>query len=84
MHYDLNCKVKKNFWTGMKIYTAIPFDELVRKFKIKESNKGTKNIFSPKGKIALMLLKHYAACSYKKIIEQLNRNINYQIFCDIL
>lgn len=66
-----------------KIYTAIPFDELVRKFKIKESNKGTKNIFSPKGKIALMFLKHYAACSDKKLIEQLNGNINYQIFCDI-
>lgn len=66
-----------------KIYTAIPFAELVKHFKIKESKKGTKTIFSPKGKIALMFLKHYAACSDRKLIEQLNGNINYQIFCDI-
>ena len=66
-----------------KIYTAIPFAELVKHFKLKERKKGAKNIFSPKGKIALMFLKHYAACSDRKLIEQLNGNINYQIFCDI-
>ncbi len=66
-----------------KIHTAIPFDSLIKSFKLKENNKGTKNLFSPKGKIALMFLKHYAACSDKKLIEQLNGNINYQFFCDI-
>ena len=52
-------------------------------FKIKESNKGTKNYFSSKGKFSLMFLKHYACCSDKKLIEQLNANIDYQFFCDI-
>ena len=66
-----------------KIYTAIPWDALVLSFNIKESIKGTKNYFSPKGKLALMFLKHYACCSDKKLIEQLNANIDYQFFCDI-
>jgi DDE family transposase len=65
------------------IYTAIPWDELVSVFKLKESIKGTKNYFSPKGKLALMFLKHYACCSDKRLIEQLNANIDYQFFCDI-
>jgi len=66
-----------------KIYTAIPWDNLVLVFKIKESFKGTKNYFSPKGKLALMFLKHYGGCSDKRLIEQLNSNIDYQFFCDI-
>jgi len=66
-----------------KIYTALPWDELVSVFKIKESVKGTKNYFSPKGQLALMFLKHYACCSDKRLIEQLNANIDYQFFCDI-
>ena len=40
-------------------------------------------IFSPKGRIALMILKHYAGCSDRKLIEQLNGNLDYQFFCDI-
>ena len=66
-----------------KIYTAIPFDDLVLTLNLKEFSKGTKNYFSPKGKIALMFLKHYACCSDKKLVEQLNSNIDYQFFCDI-
>jgi hypothetical protein len=66
-----------------KIYTAIPWDALVSIFNIKESVKGTKNYFSPKGKLALMFLKHYACCSDKKLIEQLNANVDYQFFCDL-
>ncbi len=66
-----------------KIYTAIPWDELVSVFKLKEAIKGTKNYFSPRGKLALMFLKHYVCCSDKRLIEQLNANIDYQFFCDI-
>ena len=66
-----------------KIYAAIPWGDLVPIFKIKESVKGTKNYFSPKGKLALMFLKHYACCSDKRLIEQLNANVDYQFFCDI-
>ena len=66
------------------IYTGIPWQVLVRQFKLKDNNKGPISTFSPKGKLALMFLKHYAGCSDKKLIEQLNANTHYQIFCDIV
>lgn len=66
------------------IYNAIPWDEMAKEFHLKEYSKGPQCIFSPRGKIALMILKHYAGCSDSKLIEQLNGNIHYQIFCDII
>jgi hypothetical protein len=66
-----------------KIHSAIPFEKLVKQFGLIENKKGTKNKFSPKGKIALMFLKHYAGCSDKRLVEQLNSNFDYQFFCDI-
>ena len=67
-----------------KIYQAIAWQDLVKSFHIKESVKGPDCIFTPQGKLGLMFLKHYACCSDEKLIEQLNANIHYQIFCDIL
>ncbi len=66
-----------------KIYQAIPWEALVENLSVSEKATGSKMLFSPKGRIALMLLKHYACCSDKKLIEQLNSNIDYQFFCDI-
>lgn len=66
-----------------KLYAAIPWDSLIKVFGLKEHKKGPQSTFSPKGKIALMFLKNYAACSDRKLIEQLNGNIDYQYFCDI-
>lgn len=40
-------------------------------------------LFSPKGRLALLFLKHYACCSDRRLIEQLNSNLDYQFFCDI-
>ena len=67
-----------------KIYLSTPFSELGESFKLKDSRKGTHCYFSPKGKIALMMLKNYYGCSDKKLIELLNGNIFMQFFCDIL
>lgn len=67
-----------------KIHRGIPWQEMVKVMGIKEYSKGPRSIFSCKGKVALMFLKHYAACSDRKLIEQLNGNIYYQIFCDIM
>jgi transposase len=67
-----------------KIHQSFPFEELVKTFKIKEHKKGASTHFSPKGKIGLMVLKNYTSCSDKKLIEQLNGNINFQYFCDIV
>ena len=66
-----------------KIYSVIPWDDLVKGFGLKEPSKGPGSYFSPNGKIALLLLKHYACCSDHKLIEQLNSNLDYQFFCDI-
>lgn len=52
-------------------------------FGLQESVKGRSAVFSPKGRIALMFLKHYACCSDELLIEQLNSNLDYQFFCDI-
>jgi len=67
-----------------KIYSSIPWEELVNALGLKDKRKGPQSRFSPRGKLALMFLKHYACCSDNKLIEQLNGNIDYQIFCDIL
>lgn len=67
-----------------KIYQAIPWAELVKSLGLKDYTKGPSSIFSPRGKLGLMFLKHYAACSDRKLLEQLNGNIDYQFFCDLL
>ena len=67
-----------------KIYLSMPFSELGQSFRLKDSQKGTHCYFSPKGKIALMMLKNYYGCSDRKLIELLNGNIFMQFFCDIL
>ncbi len=66
-----------------KIYQAIPWQDLVDAFNLKESKKGPDCLFSPNGKLALMFLKHYACCSDERLIEQLNANVHYQFFCDM-
>jgi len=66
------------------IYQAIPWEELAKSFTLQENAKGPASIFSPKGKLALMFLKHYACCSDKRLIGQLNANFHYQFFCDLL
>jgi len=66
-----------------KIYQSIPWEKLVKHFGLRDAKKGPRCIFSPHGKIALMFLKHYTCCSDRKLIEQLNGNIDYQFFCDL-
>ena len=66
-----------------KIHQAIPWDELVKAFSVENSRKGPDCFFSSKGKIALMFLKNYACCSDERLIEQLNGNTHYQMFCDL-
>jgi len=82
-HYDkyIDSFLKTNLG---KIYQAIPWGEMVRALELKEYKKGPDCLFSSRGKLALMFLKHYCGCSDKKLIEQLNGNVYYQIFCDIL
>ena len=45
---------------------------------------GRKSYFTSEGKVALMFLKMYTGLSCPKLMEQLNGNIHYQIFCDMI
>jgi hypothetical protein len=66
------------------IYQAIPWNEIVKKLRIKENKKGPGLIFGPQGMVALMFLKSYVECSDEMLINHLNGNIHFQIFCGIL
>jgi Transposase DDE domain/Transposase domain (DUF772) len=65
------------------IYQCIPWKEITKSLKLKEYRKGPKKIFSPQGMLAMMVLKSYEDCSDRKLIEHLNGNIDFQLFCGI-
>jgi len=67
-----------------KMKKALPLQELAESLDLATFQKGPDCIFSPSGKVALMFLKNYAGVSDEKLIEQLNGNIQYQLFCNIL
>ena len=46
--------------------------------------RGRKSYFTPEGKVALMFLKMKTQMSFPKLMDELNGNIHYQMFCDIL
>ena len=50
---------------------------------VQRKRRGRKSYFSAEGKVALMFLKAYTGLSAPKLMEQLNANIHYQIFCGI-
>ena len=66
------------------IYQGIPWQELVLSFGLKDNRYGPDSLFSPQGKLALMFLKSYTNFSDRKLIESLNGNIHYQMFCGII
>jgi hypothetical protein len=66
-----------------KIYQAIPWNELVKSFKLKEKRKGRLALFSPQGKLSLMFLKAYTGLSDRRLYEHLNGSIQFQLFCGI-
>lgn len=66
-----------------KVYHSIPWSDLSKSLKLKDIRKGRPAQFSPQGKIALMFLKSYTGLSDRKLYEQINGNIHYQLFCGI-
>lgn len=65
----------------------LPLREMAVNFGLipvnRKRKRGPKPFFSPEGKVALMFLKNYTQLSAHKLMEQLNGNVHYQIFCDI-
>ncbi len=64
---------------------AISFGLVEEKPKSLRVKRGRKSFFTPEGKLALALafLKMYTGLSVPKLMEALNGNIHYQIFCGI-
>ena len=77
------------YWEGFlqtdlgRIYQAIPWQELIKAFGMKQHQRGRRSTFSSQGKLALMFLKQYANCSDQQLVEQLSGNIHYQLFCGV-
>ena len=70
-----------------RIHSLLPLHEMAIIFGLIDpyprKKVGRKSYFSPKGKLALMFLKSYTGLSAPKLMEQLNANIHYQLFCGI-
>lgn len=71
-----------------RIKRLLPLHEMAENFglvtKSMMPKRGRKAFFSPEGKVALMFLKMYTGLSCPKLMEQLNGNIHYQMFCDVI
>ena len=84
--YDLFRITFENSELG-RMKRLLPLHEMALNFGLvsnrPERKRGPKPFFSPEGKVALMFLKMYTQLSAPKLLEQLNGNVHYQIFCDI-
>lgn len=67
-----------------KIYSAVPWNKLVQTFNLKNNKKGPKSLFSPRGKIALMFLKHYFQFTDRLMAESIMGSPDFQFFCDLV
>ena len=70
-----------------RIKHKLPLYEMAENFGLTSKSmrvkRGRRPYFTPEGKVALMFLKIYTGLSCPKLMEQLNGNIHYQLFCDM-
>ena len=71
-----------------RIKKFVPMRRMAENFGLTSKSmrlkRGRKPYFTPEGKVALMFLKMYTGLSCPRLLEQLNGNIHYQIFCDVI
>ncbi|MDR1055891.1 MAG: hypothetical protein LBL90_08755 [Prevotellaceae bacterium] len=80
--FDIFQDYRQSFFqrgTG-KIHGLFPFREFAQSLGMKEYSLGSTSCFSPKGEIALTLLKLYSCSPDKDLPGRLNANILYQVF----
>ena len=84
--FDILEKYRKSFKeSGLgRLHSVFPFEDMAKAAGLSEQRPGRRNIFSPSAKIALMVLKAYTGFSDKQLVEHLNGNMHYQIFCGIM
>ena len=84
--FDVLEKYRKSFKESElgRLHSVFPFERMAKAAGLSELRLGRRSIFSPSAKIALMVLKAYTGFSDRQLVEHLNGNIHYQIFCGIM
>lgn len=84
--FDILEKYRKSFNESElgRLHSVFPFERIAKEAGLSERRLGRKNIFSPPAKIALMVLKAYTGFSDRQLVEHLNGNIHYQMFCGVM
>ena len=84
--FDVLEKYRKSFNKSElgRLHSVFPFDRMAKAIGLSEQRLGRRNIFSPVAKIALMVLKAYTGFSDRQLVEHINGNLHYQMFCGIM
>ena len=84
--FDILEKYRKSFNESElgRLNSVFPFELMAKAMGLSENRLGRRNIFSPSTKIAIMVLKAYTGLSDRHLVEHLNGNIHYQMFCGIM
>ena len=84
--FDVLEKYRKSFHESElgRLHSVFPFERMAKAAGLSRQHPGRRNIFSPSAKIALMVLKAYTGFSDRQLVEHLNGNIHYQMFCGIM
>ena len=84
--FDILEKYRKSFKESElgRLHSVFPFDRIAKSVGLSERRLGRRNIFTPPAKIALMVLKSYTGFSDRQLVEHLNGNIHYKLFCGIM
>ena len=84
--FDVLEKYRKSFneselgW----LHSIFPFERMAKTICLSEQRLERRNIFSPLAKIALMILKTYTGFFDRQLMEHINGNIHYQMFCGVM
>ena len=84
--FDILEKYRKSFNESElgRLHSVFPFEVMAKNMGLSENRLGRRNIFSPSAKIAIMVLKAYTGLSDRHLVEHLNGNLHYQMFCGIM
>ena len=84
--FDILERYRKSFHESelVRLHSVFPFEHIAKTVGLSDQHLGRRNIFSPCAKIALMVLKAYTGFSDRQLVEHLNGNIHYQMFCWIM
>ena len=83
--YNLYQDYKSSFASSElgRLHAVFPFKSFCQSIGLTSLRSGRPSYFSPEGKVALMLLKAYTGFSDAMLVEHLNGNLHYQLFCGV-